>query len=66
MEASEPKWVNPDDIKYGVNSIRLGHLQIYKQISVLKSLIISTVLKVEYTTQFFFCKSYIKSLKYDK
>ena len=24
LEASEPKWVNPDAIKYGVNSLRLG------------------------------------------
>ena len=28
MEVSEPKWVNPDDIQYGVNSLRLGGLQI--------------------------------------
>ena len=28
MEASEPKWVNPDDIQYGINSFRLGVLQI--------------------------------------
>ena len=28
MEASEPKWVNPDDILYGVNSLRFGGLQI--------------------------------------
>ena len=28
MEASEPKWVNPNDILYGVNSLRLGGLQI--------------------------------------
>ena len=29
MEASEPKCVNPDDIQYGVNSLRVGGLQIY-------------------------------------
>ena len=28
MEASEPKWVNPDDIQYGVNSLRLEGLQL--------------------------------------
>ena len=28
MEASEPKKVNHDDIEYGVNSLRLGSLQI--------------------------------------
>ena len=27
MEASEPKWVNSNDIQYGVNSHRLGDLQ---------------------------------------
>ena len=32
MEASEPKWVNPNDIQYVVNSLRLGGLQIiYKR-----------------------------------
>ena len=29
MEASEPKWVNPNDIQYAVNSLRLEGLQIY-------------------------------------
>ena len=29
MEASEPKWVNPNDIQYGVNSLRLGGLHIH-------------------------------------
>ena len=28
MEASEPKWVNPDAILYGVNSLRLGGLRL--------------------------------------
>ena len=28
MEASEPKWVNSDDIQYAVNSLRLGGLLI--------------------------------------
>ena len=28
MGSSEPKWVNPNDISYGVNSLRLGGLQI--------------------------------------
>ena len=28
IEASEPKWVNPDDIQYGVNSLRFGGLPI--------------------------------------
>ena len=28
MEASEPKWVNPNNIQYGVNSLRLGGLHI--------------------------------------
>ena len=28
MEAAEPKWVNPNDIQYGVNSFRLGCLQL--------------------------------------
>ena len=27
MEVSEPKWVNPNDISYGVNSLRLGDFQ---------------------------------------
>ena len=26
--ASKPKWVNPDDIQYGVNSLRLEGLNI--------------------------------------
>ena len=31
MEASKPKWVNPNDISYGVNSLRPGglHIEIY-------------------------------------
>ena len=29
MEASESKWVNPDDIQYGVDSLRLGGLHIW-------------------------------------
>ena len=28
MEASEPKSVNPNDIQYGLNSLRLGGLHI--------------------------------------
>ena len=28
MEASEPKRANPNDIQYGVNSLRLGGLNI--------------------------------------
>ena len=28
MKASEPQWVNPNDIQYGVNPLRLGGLQI--------------------------------------
>ena len=28
MEGPEPKWVNPNDIWYGVNSLRLGGLHI--------------------------------------
>ena len=30
MEASEPKRVNSDYILYGVNSLRLGSLQVFK------------------------------------
>ena len=30
MEASEPKWVNPNDIQSGVNSLRLGGFHIIK------------------------------------
>ena len=29
LEAFEPKWVNPDDIWYGVNSLRLGGLHLF-------------------------------------
>ena len=29
MEASKPKWINPGDIYYGVNSFRLGGLHLY-------------------------------------
>ena len=29
VEVSEPKWVNPDNIQYGVNSLRLGGLQLF-------------------------------------
>ena len=28
-KASEPKWVNPDGIQYGVNLLRLGGLHIH-------------------------------------
>ena len=28
VEAFEPKWVNPIDIQYGVNSLRLGDLHV--------------------------------------
>ena len=28
LEASEPKWVKPDDIQYGVNSLRFGVLHL--------------------------------------
>ena len=28
MKAFEPKWANPNDIKYGVNTLRLGGLHI--------------------------------------
>ena len=28
MESSEPKWVNPNYIKYDVNSLRLGGLHV--------------------------------------
>ena len=28
VEVSEPKWVNPDNISYGVNSFRIGGLHI--------------------------------------
>ena len=31
MEVSEPKWVNPDAIQYGVNTLRLGGLHIIIQ-----------------------------------
>ena len=29
MGASEPKWVKSDYIQYGINSLRLGDLQIF-------------------------------------
>ena len=29
MEVSKPKCVNPDNIQYGVNLLRLGGLQMY-------------------------------------
>ena len=29
MEAHELKWVNPNDMQYGVNSFRLGGLQMW-------------------------------------
>ena len=31
METSELKWVNPNDIQYGVNSLRLGSLHMFLQ-----------------------------------
>ena len=37
MEASEPKLVNPNVIQYGVNSFRLGDLQIEHLFSRLKT-----------------------------
>ena len=29
LKASEPKWVNPNDNQYGVNTLRLGGLQLF-------------------------------------
>ena len=38
MDASKPKWVNPNDIKYGVNSLRLGSLHIMVNHSQIKKI----------------------------
>ena len=29
MDASDPKWVNPNDIQHGVNSLWFGGLEMY-------------------------------------
>ena len=39
LETSEPKWANPNDIWYGVNSLSLGGLQRVANDSVLMSLV---------------------------
>ena len=39
MEASEPKWVNSNDIKHGVNSLRLRDLQLYNFVMVVSNFI---------------------------
>ena len=41
MEASEPKWVNPNDIWYAVNSLRLGGLHFILYTKILSPVIVN-------------------------
>ena len=46
LEASEPKWVNPDDIQYGVNPLFLRGLQIILDIMIKSQALLNSDLEL--------------------